>query len=183
MKKIISIVLLVSVLCSCNKHEKQLKEVEELILIAEKANSEFSTIDSEPIKKGKEEVLHTITKFARHLNPEWVTQEQAIHDLSDYRALKKPLSKMLGIYLELKEELPRRLQQLKDLKEAIKIDQFETLEEMDGYIKDEREKLEIAVKNLNTLIEKSDVVLKKKERYDHLIDSLHNLINESLKLE
>ena len=183
MKKVLSVLLLTVLLIACSTHPEKVKEVEGLIIKAENMNSRFDSIKEVDVKSHSEQMLNTIRKFKRHLQSEWLTEKQAVYDLSSYRALKKPLKNLSAIQESLEKEIPHRIQQLKDLKQDIENDHFESVEAINDAIFDETERLNIAEENLNTLIDKLPSLMETKAKYQPLIDSLDQKINEVLEID
>jgi hypothetical protein len=182
MKKIF-FVAVVFLLGACSKHPEKVKQVDEMLMTAEKYLKDFKTIDGASFSDSKDEVLAVLTRFGKHLKEEWLSKEVVINDLSDYRSLKKPLKKLTTIYASSEKELVHRISQLRNLKKDIENGHFDSVEAIDAATFDEQERLGQVIGDVQYMLDHGSLILERKLKYQPLVDSLNLKIDKSLELE
>jgi hypothetical protein len=183
MRKAFLFVCAVVMLIACQSHPKKLKKIDSLISLADSTYTTWLTSDTMKHQADYNKVMEDLRFLKLHLREEMVTKSQAINELSDYRALRKPLKKFAVVTSHLNKELAHRSQQLNDLRQDVKNGHFETVDLITEAINDEEARLMKAKNQMEEMFAKIPNLYEVKSKIDPFIDSLRSEIIKQKELE
>jgi len=183
MRKAFLFVCAVVMLIACQSHPKKLKKIDSLISLADSTYTTWLTSDTMKHQADYNKVMEDLRFLKLHLREEMVTKSQAINELSDYRALRKPLKKFAVVTSHLNKELAHRSQQLNDLRQDVVNGHFETADLISEAINDEEARLMKAKNQMEDMFAKIPTLYEVKSKIDPFIDSLRSEIIKQKELE
>ena len=183
MKKGLLFICTLMVLVACQSHPEKLKKIDGLIALADSTYVTWRQSDTMTHQADYNELMENLRFLKLHLREDMVTKSQAINELSDYRALRKPLKKFAVITSHLNTELAHRSQQLKDLREDVKNGHFETKDLITEAINDEEARLMKAKNQMESMLAKIPNLYRVKAKLGPLVDSLRSEIIKQKELE
>ena len=104
-------------LIACQKFPEQQKKIDHLIVKADSSWMVYQSLDTTNHGLVYDKMMKNLKFLEVNLRHEYISRKQAIHELSDYRGIRKVFKKGGAYQSNLKKELPHRIKQLEDLKQ------------------------------------------------------------------